>query len=318
MLLSILMILFWKLNLGIDMTWGTQSEFSYSEYNFSLDAISQEALTIKEHINLEWNIINTVNAYKITWENTFVIEAGFSRNYSEEDLEAYKVKYRDELETYYADMWDIILSKYTNIGASFGDYIRNTAKITLLIAILAISLYIAYTFSWTISWITSLSFAIITIVTLLHDVLISSGLYILTSSLFPQFQIDTFFITALLTILGYSINDTIVIFDRIRSNLREFGGRGKDLKEIISLSITESMTRSIYTSLTLVFVLVCILILWPESIAGFTLTMLFGTIVGTFSSIFIASPLLYEIHKNTTLSVYIKKEERTDEEKMVV
>jgi preprotein translocase SecF subunit len=86
--------------------------------------------------------------------------------------------------------------------------------------------------------------------------LISSGLYILASNFFPEFKIDTFFITALLTILGYSINDTIVIFDRIRSNLEE-GARKKDsLKNVVNKSISETLRRSIFTSLTLLFVLV--------------------------------------------------------------
>ncbi len=318
-ILSLFMIFFGTLNLGIDMTWGTQSEFSYGEeYNVNMNALTKEAETVGWHININGNIINTINTYKITGERSFVVEAGFSQELTEKEIETYKTAYRDQLVEYYANMWDITLTKYTNIGASFGDYIRNTAKITLLIAIIAIALYIAYTFSGTVSWISSLSFAMITIVTLFHDVVISSWLYILTSSFFPHFQIDTFFITALLTILGYSINDTIVIFDRIRSNLKDFGGRWKDLKEIISLSINESMTRSVYTSLTLAFVLVCILILGPDSISGFTLTMLFGTIIGTFSSIFIASPLLYEIHKKTTLSKYVKKVEKTESEKLVV
>jgi preprotein translocase subunit SecF len=315
---SLIMMLFWTLNLGIDMTGGTQSEFSYTDYEFSLEQISAEAQTIKWHINVHGDIINTVNTYKVTGEKIFVVETGFSRNFTDKELDEYKTTYRDELELYYKELWDIHLTKYTNIGASFGDYIRNTAKITLLIAIVAIAVYIAYTFSWTVSGISSLSFAAITIVTLFHDVIISSGLYIMVSWFLPQFQIDTFFITALLTILWYSINDTIVIFDRIRSNLRDFGGKWKDLGEIISLSIDESITRSIYTSLTLAFVLICILILGPESIGGFTLAMLFGTIVGTFSSIFIASPLLYEIHKNTVLSEYVKKEERSEDDKMVV
>jgi preprotein translocase subunit SecF len=78
------------------------------------------------------------------------------------------------------------------------------------------------------------------------------------------------------------------------------------------------MTRSIYTSLTLAFVLLCILVLGPDSISGFTLTMLFGTIVGTFSSIFIASPLLYEFHKKSAISEYVKKEELSEDDKMVV
>lgn len=300
------------------MTGGTQSEFSYSEYNFEIGETSSIAETVKWSINNNGDIINTVNIYKITGEKSFVVEAGFTKNLSEAEIETHKVSYRNQLEESYRVIGDIELSKYTNIGASFGDYIRNTAKITLLIAIVAIAVYIAYTFSGTVSGISSLSFALITIVTLFHDVIISSGLYILASSFFPQFQIDTFFITALLTILWYSINDTIVIFDRIRSNLREFWGKGKKLDEIIELSVSESLTRSIYTSLTLAFVLLCILFFGPETIAWFTLAMIFGTMVGTFSSIFIASPLLYELHKNTTLSEYIQKEDLSEEDKMVV
>lgn len=300
------------------MTGGIQQEFSYNTYSFNAENIQKEAEVIAKHRNIWSEIINSVSSYKITGEKSFVVETGFTRDLDEKTLEEHKVKYRNELETAYKNMWDISSSKYTNIGASFGDYIKQTAKLTLLIAIIGIALYIGYAFSGSVGGISSLSFAAITIVTLFHDVIISTGLYVFASSIFPQFQIDTFFITALLTILWYSINDTIVIFDRIRANLRDFGGKWKDLDDIIRLSLSESFTRSIYTSLTLVFVLACILVFGPESISGFTLTMLFGTIVGTFSSIFIASPLLYEFHKNATLSVYQKKEERTEEEKMVV
>ena len=316
---SLCMIFFGSLNLGIDMTGGTQSEFSYTgSYSFSQENLMVEALAIRDQIDATWDIINTVNLYKITGEDSFVVETWFSRNISDAEVEDYKVSYRDRLEDSFKNLWDIELIKYTNIWASFGDYIRNTAITTLIIAIVWIAIYIGYTFSGTVSWISSLSFALITIVTLFHDVLISTGLYIFASSIFPQFQIDTFFITALLTILGYSINDTIVIFDRIRANLREFGWKWKDLGEIITLSVSESLTRSIYTSLTLAFVLVCILVFGPESISGFTLAMIFGTIVGTFSSIFIASPLLYELNKNATLSEYIPKEELSEEDKMIV
>jgi len=315
---SLLFILFWTLNLWIDMTWGSQNEFSYETYNLDIASASQIAQTQKDIINQSWNIMNTVNVYKITGENTFVVEAWISNTLSDIESEEYKIVFRDNLKTEYAKLWDITLSRYTNIWASFWDYIRNTAKLTLIIAIGAIALYIAYTFSGTVWGITSLSFAAITIITLFHDVVIASGIYILTSYFFPQFQIDTFFVTALLTILGYSINDTIVIFDRIRSNLQEFGWKWKQLSEIINLSVNETMTRSIYTSLTIAFVLLCIIVIWPESITGFTLTMLYGTIIGTFSSIFIASPLLYEFHKKTILTVYEKKADRTDDDKMVV
>ncbi len=317
-LVSLFTIVFWNLNLWIDMTGGTQSEFRYESYKFDQEEIQKEAEVLSEHRNIQWNIINSISAYKITGENIFVVEAGFNRNVDEKELENHKIKFRNELETRFKELWDIELTKYTNIWASFWDYIKDTAKLTLFIAIVAIAIYIAYAFSGTAVGIPSLSFAWITLITLLHDVVISSWLYIFVSTFIPQFQIDTFFITALLTILWYSINDTIVVFDRIRANLREFGGKWKDLKEIILLSMNESFTRSVYTSLTLAFVLVCILLLWPDSISWFTLTMLFGTIIWTFSSICIASPLLYEFHRETLISEYIKQEDLSEEDKLVV
>jgi len=300
------------------MTWGTQQEFLYSEYVFNIDEVREIAEDTQALINSEVNIINAINVYKISWEELFVVEGGFNRNFSETETESLKIAFRDQLIESYAEFSNIELAKYTNIWASFWDYIRNTAIITLLLAVIAITLYISFSFSWSVSGISSLSFALITVLTLFHDIIISTGLYIIASSFFPQFQFDTFFITALLTILGYSINDTIVIFDRIRSNLREFWGRGKNLFEIIHLSLEESITRSIYTSLTLVFVLIAIILFGPDSIKWFTLAMLFGTIVGTFSSLFIAAPLLYEFHKNVELKVYVKREDLSEEDKMVV
>lgn len=315
---SVWMLLFSKLNLGIDMTWGAQMEFAYTEYQYDSEKILEEAETVKWHINLQKEVISSVWVYKISWESSFVVEAGFTRNLSESEIETWKIAYKDQLEDYYSELGDITLMKYTNIGASFWDYIKKTAVLTLILAVLAIAGYIAYAFSGSISGITSLSFAFITIITLFHDVIISTWLYIMTSLFFPQFQIDTFFVTALLTILGYSINDTIVIFDRIRSNLRVYWGKWKNLLEIVTTSLSESFTRSMYTSLTLVFVLVAILLFGPDSIKGFTLAMLFGTIVGTFSSICIAAPMLYEFHKNTILKPYIKREHLSNDDKMVV
>ncbi len=318
-LFSLGMIFFGNLNFGIDMTGGIQMEFSTGSWEIVIDELKSEAQTVADHINLQKeNIINTVNIYKISGQQSFVVEAGISKNYSDAEAETFKIAYREQLSEMYTKKWNISLSSYVNIGASFGKYIQDTALLTLTLAIFAIGMYLVYAFSGTVSGISSLSFGAITIITLFHDIIVAAGFYILTSYFLPQFQIDTFFITALLTILGYSINDTIVIFDRIRSNLQEFAGKGKNLEEIINQSITETMTRSIYTSLTVVFVLFCILVVGPESITGFTLTMLYGTLIGTFSSIFVASPLLYEFHKNTVLTVYKKKEARSNDDKMVV
>lgn len=310
---SIASFFIFNVNYGIDITGGSQTEYSYTSGNIDVAKISSEIQTLKEKVPE----INTINVYQVTWEKVFVVETGFQKWGDEKTLEKVKVQFRDDVNATLAKHDGIEMARYTNIGASFGEYIRNTAKLTLLIAIIGIAVYVAYAFSGAVGGIPSLSFGIITVVTLFHDVLIAAGLYLMVSHFYPQYQIDTFFVTALLTILGFSINDTIVVFDRIRANLKLFWGKWKDLAQIINESVSEVFTRSLYTSFTVVMVLFAILIWWPTAIGGFTLTMLFGTIVGTFSSIFIASPLLYDMNKNKKLEVYKKKEYNPDD-KIVV
>ena len=117
----------------------------------------------------------------------------------------------------------------------------------------------------------------------------------ITSFFFPQFKIDTFLLTALLTILGYSINDTIVVLDRIRSTLREGVNKKLPFSQMIDKAIHDTMRRSLFTSLTVFIVVLSMFLFGPESLKGFTLALLFGTIVGTYSSICIAAPLLIDI-----------------------
>ncbi len=321
-LISLVFLVSGKLNLWIDMTGWIQMEYSHS-VELNITEIQSEISELATTVLYEWeNAINSTSVYSIAGENTLVVVGGFYTTIPDMEAEVLKNNFR-------ASVGDLLIwkdsslneSKYINIGKSFGDYIRNTAFLTLAIAIVAIALYVVWAFSGVVSGISVVSFGLITIVTLFHDVLISTGLYVIAGKMFTQFQIDTFFVTALLTILGYSINDTIVVFDRIRSNLKQFawkkGKAGKNLEEIVNLSVSETLTRSIYTSLTLLFVLITIFIFGPESISGFVLVMIFGTIIGTYSSIFIASPLLYQVNKNNILSVYEKKE-INPEDKIVV
>ena len=315
-LFSLISFFAFNINLWIDMTGWTQSEYSYT-WDIDLEKVRADVKMLADNVNQKDKIINTTSVYKISGEDQFVVETGFNRWIEEIKLESEKINFKEAVNDILKWYWDVSPSRYVNIGASFGDYIKNTAIITLIIAIIGITIYVAYAFSWAVSGISSLTFAIITIITLFHDVLISTGLYLLVSNFFPEFKVDTFFITALLTILGYSINDTIVVFDRVRSNLKQYAGRGKELKEIINIAVTETLRRSVYTSLTLAFVLFTIFLFGPESISGFTLVMIFGTLIGTFSSIFIASPLLYEINKNKTLKQY-KKIVISNEDKVIV
>lgn len=321
-ILSVVFIFAWKLNLGIDMTGWVNIDYSYSG-EIVLSELQESVNNLSQNYLYEWQkVINNTELYKVTWENIVSLIIWFDNSIELTQLEKIKINFRSDLSDFmnlnYIGSEEI---KYTNIWKSFWDYIRNTAILTLFIAIIAISLYVAFAFSGVVSGISVLSFSIITIITLFHDVVISTWLYIFSGIFFKSFQIDTFFVTAMLTILGYSINDTIVVFDRIRSNLKKFAGKKwkewKDLYEIINLSINETLRRSIYTSLTLVFVLFTIFVFGPESLSWFIFALMLWTIIGTYSSIFIASPLLYEVNKRKKLHIY-KKIVVNPEDKIVV
>lgn len=287
------------LNLGIDMTGGVQAEYDYTN---SLDIATVKTIvdTAKKQVKSgDKEVINNVNVYKISGENKFVVEAGFSRDakVTDKDFEGYKTSFKDDLSAQFAaiNSSKISMTRYINVGESFGDYIKKTAYMTLVLVIVAISLYIAYAFRGSIEGFSSFSFAGVTAVSLFHDVLIAFGLYIIASHFFPEFKVDTFFITAMLTILGYSINDTIVVMDRIRSNLQLPENKKKNFGVIINNSINDTLARSLYTSFTVFIVLVAMFFFGPESIKGFILALIFGTVVGTYSSIAVAAPLLYDI-----------------------
>lgn len=314
---SILIIFFGNLNLWIDMTGWTQTEFNFNG-NIDIDKISQEINSLKNSFNSQNNnIINSISVYKISWENKIVIETWFGANLEEKELDNLKNNFKELTQNNLNKINNsFLLDRYINIWKSFWDYIKKTAVNTLIIALIAITLYVWFAFFWVAIWINSLSFAFVALITLFHDIIISSGLYIFTSIYFLEFKIDTFFITALLTILGYSINDTIVIFDRIRENIKKYV-KTKKLDEIINISINETLSRSIYTSLTLMFVLITIFFFWPETLKWFMLVIIYWVFFWTYSSIFIAASLLYEINKSKTLKVYEKKEVSADD-KIVV
>ena len=133
------------------------------------------------------------------------------------------------------------------------------------------------------------------IIALIHDILITVGIFALLGKFFG-IEVGIPFVAALLTILGYSVNDTIVVFDRIRENLLKAGSKD-NFEDTVNKSINETLARSINTSLTVVFVLVAIILIGGDSIKAFSLTLLIGIILGTYSSIFIASAFLVEMWK---------------------
>jgi preprotein translocase subunit SecF/SecD/SecF fusion protein len=163
------------------------------------------------------------------------------------------------------------------VGPAVSSELRLTGFIAVAAGLLAIVAYVWFRFEW--------QFALGAIVALTHDVLVTAGLF----SLF-QLEFDLSIVAALLTILGYSVNDTVVVSDRIRENLRKF--KRMDLNELLNLSINETLSRTILTGCTAIAVLVALYVFGGEVIRNFNLAMLLGVVIGTYSSIFIAAPLL--------------------------
>lgn len=178
----------------------------------------------------------------------------------------------------------------TTIGATVGSTMKTRSFWALLIAMAAIVLYIAFAFRGIPRKYSPWRFGFTAIITLFHDVMITVGIFTVLSHV-TSFQMDTLFITALLTILGYSVNDTIIIFDRIRDNLHD-QGRKEAFAEVANRSLNESLRRSINTSLSTIIMLLALFFLGSESIRWFVLTLIVGMIIGTYSSIFLATPVL--------------------------
>lgn len=297
-LIAIIALFVLPLNLWIDMTWWVQAEYAYND-SIDINSVSTVLNNVKSDIKFNSkDLVNTVTVYKIAGENKFIIEAWLNKidNLDVKTLEGLKTQFRDELTKKLTELKSsVILTRYVNIWESFGAYIKQTAYITLILTIIFISLYVAWAFRWSIEWFSSFPFASVTIITLFHDVLAALGFYLITSFFFPEFKVDTFFITAMLTVLGYSVSDSIVILDRIRSNLKNKLNKKLDLGILVNNAINETLTRSLFTSLTVFITLLAMFFFWPVTIKWFILAMMYWTIFWTYSSIAIAAPLLYDI-----------------------
>lgn len=180
--------------------------------------------------------------------------------------------------------------QFTTIGPTVGASLKKRAVWALIIAAVAIVIYIAFAFRKIPRKLSPWRFGIIAVITLLHDVAITVGVFVVISNV-TSFEFDTLFITALLTILGYSVNDTIVIFDRIRDNLAN-QERGEDFAAVAERSLQQSIPRSINTSVSTLIMLFSLFFLGSESVRWFVLTLIVGAVIGTYSSIFLATPLL--------------------------
>lgn len=185
---------------------------------------------------------------------------------------------------------DVSEVQYTTIGPTVGRTLKVRAFYALIAASIGIIIYLAFAFRKIPRRYSPWKFGIVAVVTLLHDVMVTVGIFVILSQ-FTSFEADTLFVTALLTILGYSVNDTIIIFDRIRDNLF-VQERKEDFATIANRSMNHVWKRSMYTSGSTLIVLFSLFFLGSESIQWFVLTLIVGILIGTYSSIFVATPLL--------------------------
>jgi len=176
----------------------------------------------------------------------------------------------------------------STISPSVGNVLKGQAIFATIIACIAIMFYIMFSFRNVPKEYSPWYFGLATLIALLHDIIILIGVFAFLGK-FMNIETGPFFITALLTILGYSVNDSIVVFDRIRDNLNRT--KSKDVEAVAETSLWETMGRSINTSLTVLITLGALLFLGSESIQSFVFALFIGVLVGTYSSIFVASPL---------------------------
>lgn len=181
--------------------------------------------------------------------------------------------------------------RFESFGPTIGKELRNKSITAIILVIIFIIVYLTWAFRQVSRPVASWRYGVTAILALIHDISIPTGLFALLGYL-KGVEIDSNFIVALLVVLGFSVHDTIVVFDRIREKLRTHPGLS--FEQVINESINETMRRSILTSATLFLVLLTLLIFGPINLFYFTLVLLIGTFFGTYSSIFIASPLLYD------------------------
>jgi len=257
---SVILIIFKGLNYGIDFKGGTLIELRSS----NTDASSIRSLL--NNMNL-----GDVNVKKFGKEGDYLIKVEQKENNDNKIIPQIKKNLSDNLNT------EINFRRVENVGPKVSSELLQSGIIAISLSLAAMLFYIWIRFEW--------QFSIGSIIAIFHDVIITLGFFSILS-----LEINLSIIAAVLTIVGYSMNDTVVIYDRIRENLNKYNRL--NINEIANLSINDTLARTIITSATTLLALLSIFILGGEILRGFSFAMILGVIIGTYSSIFVASPML--------------------------
>lgn len=194
--------------------------------------------------------------------------------------------------------WPLEQKRFSSVGPTLGAELKSKALLSILLVIIAIILFIAFAFRKVSEPISSWKYGLMAIVGLIHNVIIPTGVFAILGH-YLGVEVDALFVTALLVVLGFSVHDTIVVFDRVRENLKKNKEYNKKepFEETVGKSVSQTIARSINTSLTTIITLVALYIWGSESTKWFSLALLIGITVGTYSSICLASPLLVTIEE---------------------
>lgn len=270
--LSIVFFFVQGLNFGIDFRGGTtirtesQQTVVVADYRAAIEPLGLGDITITEVFDPTFEDNQNVTMIRIQ---------------AQEGQEAVTSAVIDEVNTaLLAVAPDITFVSVESVGPKVSGELIQTAAIAVLLAIGAVLVYIWLRFEW--------QFAVGAVAALVHDVLLTIGVFSIL-----QIRFDLAIIAALLTIVGYSLNDTVVVFDRVRENLRRY--KKKALKEVLNLSINETLSRTVMTSVTTLLALLALFVLGGDVIRGFVFAMIWGVIVGTYSSVFVASTVLLKL-----------------------
>lgn len=274
-LISILSLIAWGLKPGLDFTGGSQMELNFSGTRPQV-ADMQAALA---PLDLGQVIVQPANTQEIILKFKAVSEEDHQKV-----LSAVKEKFA-------VDGNAVKENQFDSIGPVIGRELLNKSWAMMLIATLAIIAYIGFAFRKVSKPLTSWKYGVSAVLALAHDLIIVTGLFAILGH-FWGIEVDSLFITALLTVMGFSVHDTIVVFDRTRENLSKFYSGKFD--EVVNDSVNQTIVRSINTSVTVLLVLLALFILGGDSTKNFTLALLFGIFIGTYSSIFVASPLIVD------------------------
>ena len=261
-LISVLFILFKGLNYGIDFKGGTLIELRADNKNINITDI-RSSLKI---LNL-----GDVNVKEFGSEGNYLIKIEQKTENNNELIPEIKKNLINKLNT------EISFRRVENVGPKVSSELLQSGIIAITLSLAAMLFYIWIRFEW--------QFSVGSIIALFHDVVITVGIFSILS-----LEVNLSIIAAVLTIVGYSMNDTVVIYDRIRENLGKF--TRLNISETADLSINETLSRTIITSVTTLLALISIYVLGGEILRGFSFAMILGVIIGTYSSIFVAAPVL--------------------------